>query len=430
MAKYTKAQVDTAITTILDNASGLVTPAIVRAVLATLRDMEQLASYIKFTNATLQATTVEEALAAIAHANIPVWSSELTYDAGYTVYWQYLLYVANVNITAGGAEPGASNNWILVSGGEGGTMTAGQIKASLETLTLTDRLNASAIQGLITDADQLTYDDPAFGFIGSALNFLVLRQNMDYSQTMTYKVGYVVFYSGKLYRCKITCVNIPPTNTNYWQVAIPNFTSSADFVAIHEDAQKTTDFVITTGDTVTFEERCLLFTQAITYKWEIQNEAYGSPIVYSYKRAFDYVFTLAGTYKITLSALDSSGSVIDSELKTGFVEVEDPVQNFTIYYGTSADNIVLEAEAVLGTAFIDTTPTETLINFNMQSNAYPWMVAPASHVYTLCRDESLGGWFDITQVYSVSNIYIGGILHKLYMYKFPTLIIAMSFKTI
>lgn len=115
MPKYTKAQVDAAIATIVDNVSKSNTPAIVRAVLAVLKDMEQLASYIKFINPTLNSTTTEEALTALASANIPVWNASLPYKAGYTVYWQYLMYVANIDIVAGGSNPASSSNWILVS---------------------------------------------------------------------------------------------------------------------------------------------------------------------------------------------------------------------------------------------------------------------------------------------------------------------------
>lgn len=429
MAKYTKAQVDSAIALILDNSSKAVTPAIVRGVLAYLRDMEQLASYIKFTNATLQATTAEEALAAIAHANIPVWNSGLTYDAGYTVYWQYLLYVANINIAAGGASPDVSNNWILVSGGDGGTMTAGQIKAALETLTLTDRLNASAINGLLTDADQLTYDDPTFGTVGSALNFLVLRQNMDYSQVLQYKIGYLAFYNGKLYRCLQDCVNVPPTSTTFWQLAIPGFTSVADFVGFVGDTQFSANVSISTGDTLKFDERCLLFSHAMTYKWEIQEMAYGSPIVTLYKKTFDFVFDTPGNYNVKLSLLNSSGALITTKSKESFVNVTTPVANFTVYHGISDDAIVLEAEMLLGTSYNNPNPLTASINWAMTADNYPWFAAPATHDYLMAEFTSMPGWFTITSVFYKSPIYIKSVLYTLYIYKSKTRINGMNFKT-
>lgn len=429
MAKYTKAQVDAAITTILDNSSGLVTPAILRAVLATLRDMEQLASYIKHVNLTLDTLTVEDALTAITNANIPVFNVNRPYKAGYTVYWQYILYVANIDIVTGGQTPDISANWIPVAGGSGGTMTAAQIKASLESLEGTARLSASAINGLLTDADDLTYDDPAFGFIGSALNYLVLRQNMDYSQTLSYKVGNIVFYNSKLYRCKLPCVNVPPSSTNYWELAIPGFTSVADFVAFFGDDPFSANVSISTNDSVNFDERCLLFSQPLTFKWEIQNMIFGSPIVTLYKKTFDYTFDTPGNYNITLSVYNSAGSLIASKVKESFVIVTTPVVNFTVYHGISDDATVLEAEILLGTSFNNPNPMLTTINWNMSVDNYPWFVAPATHDYLMCEFTNLQGWFPITQVFNKTQIYINSVLHTLYIYKSKTKFNGMNFKT-
>jgi len=429
MAKYTKAQVDEKIALILDNNSKLVNAAIVRAVLATLRDMEQLASYIKHVNLTLDTLTVEDALTAITNANIPVFNVNRPYKAGFTVYWQYILYVANIDIVTGGQTPDISANWIPVAGGSGGTMTAGQIKAALETLQGTARLSASAINGLLTDADQLTYDDPAFGFIGSALNYLVLRQNMDYSQTLAYKVGNIVFYNSKLYRCKLACVNVPPTSTNNWELAVPAPTSEADFVAFYNDLEKKTDFVVTTGGTVSFDERCLLSVKGISYIWEIQNEAENSPIVYKIRKSFDYDFDTAGTYTIRLSVFNSEGGLIDSIEKQSFIEVADTIPDFTVYYGTSEDTSVSQGEVEAGTTYIDTTPIETQIDYNITTPAVPWFAAPASNEYTHFQGQ-IAGWMPISDGWTKSQLYINSILYTLYVYTYPTQVNYFMFKKI
>jgi len=142
MPKYTKTQVeDFTNAQIIDNITKENTPEKLRNVLAYHRDMEKLASYVKFVNDFLGSQTVDDALTYLAGKNIPSWSDK-DWPVEYFVFYSENLYRSNEAVSVGEDNPGLSSKW-----DQFGALTNSQIRDLLETLTSTNRLNKSAVRG-------------------------------------------------------------------------------------------------------------------------------------------------------------------------------------------------------------------------------------------------------------------------------------------
>jgi len=139
---YTKQQVeDFTLEQLPDNVIADIEPDELRNVFLYHREMEKLASYVKFVNAFLNCTTAEGALNTLASNNIPSWSDK-AWPIGYFVFYSDGLYRSNEAISTGETNPAASSKWDKF-----GSLTAIQIRDLLHTLTSTNRVNKSAVRG-------------------------------------------------------------------------------------------------------------------------------------------------------------------------------------------------------------------------------------------------------------------------------------------
>jgi len=97
------------------------------------------------------------------------------------------------------------------------------------------------------------------------------------------------------------------------------------------------------------------------------------------------------------------------------------------YFGASADATVLEAEVLSETEQTDPTADEIEVAFDYSTPAYPWLVAPIIFPFTLVKD-SIGGFYDLTEVFNVTPITVSGVACYLYIYKFKTIVDTLTFK--
>lgn len=137
MAEYTKAQILQFIADNLpDNTTKLIHPDHLRDVLIRFTDMIQSSELISYTNQYF--TSLEDVYYALNLAlenNIQKWSNQDWPDS-ITVYHGGKLYFSTDVILQNTGEPGANPNWELLTDTSATAMTAEQIAAALNTITL------------------------------------------------------------------------------------------------------------------------------------------------------------------------------------------------------------------------------------------------------------------------------------------------------
>lgn len=137
MAEYTKAQILQLIADNLpDNITKAILPDHLREVVIKLTDMLQGAEFISYTHGFRSLlANVKQALDDLIECNIPTWI-DTDWPDNYTVFHEGDLYHSNDIISEGEAAPDVSAKWDIVSGTGGTTMTAEQIAAALNTITV------------------------------------------------------------------------------------------------------------------------------------------------------------------------------------------------------------------------------------------------------------------------------------------------------
>ncbi len=420
MATYTRAQVlQVILDNIAANGANAITGDVLQGVLNIMADQEGLADNVIFENDFLGSNTVEDALLALAGSNIPAWNTDAEYPAGYVVKFNHVLYEALTIIEAGGVSPSHNASWGAISGGSGTTpMTADEIRDSLQTLTGEDMLDSAKTK-------YTGYDSSAAAFAALFAKFITT-----YNPATTYQIGHVVSYGSYLRMCKVAgTLNVLPTNADNWVIIgrEEDTESSTNFMMYHDGDEKVSSFAIPTGETISFDERGLYKDLAFKFLWEITGDSEATPTTFN-TRSFDHQFDDEDVYTIKLTVYNSLGNEIATETKTNFITVQEPVVDFRVYWGLSADDAVDEAEILGSTNFIDETPAEIEIPFAMAEAAFPWFAAPATMVYTEYMAHVLPIWNDIANTYNITDVYVDGILHKLYIYKHMTEITTISFK--